>query len=280
MKRWLKRIFYIPKHSKPTDENILRLLLPSAVGIALCMVCLAGSTWAWFTASVQTQPQTIAAANFDISAALTTEDGTPIAPGKPLQAGQAYTVTLTASGTAAEFGGYCMVEGDDKSRYTEQLLPDKTLTFTLIPEKDGIYTFTGVWGEYSGEADITDGCTIGEKPKTPQPAPEATEPQQFPADESVYTVQSGDSLWKIAQQYGTTVEKITAYNDIDRNAVLQIGQKIKIPLADYEIPEKSAPASSQQGESQPSGDEPDQGESASIPSGTSVPKSESSTPSE
>ena len=59
MKRWLKRIFYTPRHSKPTDENILRLLMPSAVGIALCMVCLAGSTWAWFSASVQTVAQNL-----------------------------------------------------------------------------------------------------------------------------------------------------------------------------------------------------------------------------
>ena len=40
MKQWLKSIFYTPKHTKPTDDNILRLLMPSIVGSLLCMVCL------------------------------------------------------------------------------------------------------------------------------------------------------------------------------------------------------------------------------------------------
>lgn len=43
LKQWLKSIFYTPKHTKPTDDNILRLLMPSIVGSLLCMVCLAGT---------------------------------------------------------------------------------------------------------------------------------------------------------------------------------------------------------------------------------------------
>ena len=30
MKQWLKSIFYTPKHTKPTDDNILRLLMQHA----------------------------------------------------------------------------------------------------------------------------------------------------------------------------------------------------------------------------------------------------------
>lgn len=86
MKEWLKRIFYTPRHSKPTDENILRLLMPSVVGIFICMVCLAGSTWAWFSATVQTVPQTIEAASFDISAAVTDASGQPVPSGQLLEA--------------------------------------------------------------------------------------------------------------------------------------------------------------------------------------------------
>lgn len=240
MKQWLKEIFYAPKHSKPTDENIMRLLLPSFVGIVICMVCLAGSTWAWFSASVQTAPQTIEAASFDISAAITDEDGEPVSPGQPLRAGQTYTVTLTASGTAPS-GGYCKVEGGEKTLYTARLKPGNTLTFSLIPEKDGLYTFTGVWGEYSGAADITDGITIGQKPEV-QPDLEVPETQQ-PADndEAIHVVQSGDSLWEIAKQYDTTVDKLTAYNGVENPGALQIGQEIKIPPADYEIPADPIP---------------------------------------
>lgn len=245
MKQWLKTIFYAPKHSKPTDENMMRLLLPSFVGIVICMVCLAGSTWAWFSASVQTAPQTIVAASFDISAALTDEAGEPVSPDQPLQAGQAYTVTLTASGTAPS-GGYCKVEGGGKTLYTAPILPgDEPFFFTFIPENDDVYTFTGVWGSYAGTADITDGITIGRKSEV-QPEPEVPETQQ-PADndEAIHVVQSGDSLWEIAKQYDMTVEKLAAYNEINDPDSLQVGQIIKVPSKeDDPLPNSAAPSGS------------------------------------
>ena len=177
MKQWIKSVLYIPKHQKPTDENILRLLLPSLMGIVICMICLAGSTWAWFTANVQTKPQAIAAANYEIEVTI---DGEPVAAPISLQAGQIYKITLTAGGTAAEFGGYCKVEGDGKTRYTEQMLPGETLTFTLIPDSDGMYTFTAVWGKYSGEANISSGDTVGQ-----EPAEEETPPSPVRLDEEL-----------------------------------------------------------------------------------------------
>ena len=114
MKQWIKSVLYIPKHQKPTDENIL-------VGIVICMICLAGSTWAWFTANVQTKPQAIAAANYEIEVTI---DGGPVAAPISLQVGQIYKITLTAGGTAAKFGGYCKVEGDGKPRRNADLYPD------------------------------------------------------------------------------------------------------------------------------------------------------------
>ncbi len=145
MKQWLKAIVYTPKYTKPTDENILLLLLPSFVGILICMACLAGTTWAWFSTGVQTQPQTIMAASFDI---VVTIDDVPVDISRSLIAGQAYKVTLTASGTAPS-GGYCKVAGGNDLRYTPLLIPgDEPFTFTLVPEKTADYTFTAVWGGY------------------------------------------------------------------------------------------------------------------------------------
>lgn len=201
MKQRLKNIFYTAKHSKPSDETILQMIAPSIMGIALCMVCLAGTSWAWFTSTVQTSPQTIEAANFDIAVTVNDE---PVPSPVTLEAGQQYTVTLTAIGNAPS-GGYCRVEGGTAPLYTTPLLPGDTLTFTLIPEKDGSYTFTGVWGSYAGTADISEGCTVGQKrtetpvenaappsePEEPadspvpsgpaEPLPESTEPEPAPA---------------------------------------------------------------------------------------------------
>lgn len=237
MKQWLKSIFYTAKHQKPTDDNILRLLMPSAVGIALCMVCLAGSTWAWFSSSVQTAPQTIEAANYDISAAVIDASGQPVPSGQPLQAGQKYTVTLTAAGNAPS-GGYCEVESGAVFLYTETILPNELLAFTLIPDSNAAYTFTAVWGKYSGKADITNGCTIGaEQPETGDETPAPPISGQNAAE---YVVQSGDTLGKIAQEYGTAVEKLAAYNGIENPNEIQIGQTFKIPPEDYEIPSPPA----------------------------------------
>ena len=45
-----------------------------------------------------------------------------------------------------------------------------------------------------------------------------------------YTVQSGDSLYKIAQKFNTTVNDIMKLNNIT-TSLLQIGQQLKIPIS-------------------------------------------------
>lgn len=48
-------------------------------------------------------------------------------------------------------------------------------------------------------------------------------------DVTVYTVKKGDTLSAIAAKYGTTYQKIAAYNGIKNPNVIRVGQKIKIP---------------------------------------------------
>ncbi|MCJ8501558.1 LysM peptidoglycan-binding domain-containing protein [Desulfatitalea alkaliphila] len=49
-----------------------------------------------------------------------------------------------------------------------------------------------------------------------------------PPASGVHTVVKGDSLWNIANRYGTTVQQITALNRLSSNT-LQIGQRLRIP---------------------------------------------------
>lgn len=46
----------------------------------------------------------------------------------------------------------------------------------------------------------------------------------------IYTVVRGDTLTKIAQKYGTTVQKIAELNGIDKPNLIRVGQKLKIPV--------------------------------------------------
>lgn len=250
MKQWKKSLLYTPKHTKPTDKNLMRLFLPSIVGILICMVCLSGTTWAWFSGSVQTGAQTITAANFNVKVAI---DPTPVESadgGFTLTGNTAYTVTLEATGTADEFGGYCIVDNTAGDKhYTSQIKPGASLQFTLIPEADGTYTFTAVWGKYSGVADISAGGVIGQK----QTSGSGTEPSEQPTEdtastEPVYVVQSGDTLSNNASEQ--VAAKAAAYNGVESPESLQNGQKIKTSPADYEIPAEpsasSAPAESKE----------------------------------
>ncbi len=52
--------------------------------------------------------------------------------------------------------------------------------------------------------------------------------QTTPTDEAIYTVQRGDSLYKIAGMFSTTVDEIKKLNNLTSN-LLQIGQALKIP---------------------------------------------------
>ena len=45
----------------------------------------------------------------------------------------------------------------------------------------------------------------------------------------VYVVQRGDTLSKIAAQYGTTYQKLAAYNNISNPSLIRVGQEIRIP---------------------------------------------------
>lgn len=49
------------------------------------------------------------------------------------------------------------------------------------------------------------------------------------ATDEIYVVKSGDTLSGIASKYGTTYQKLAAYNNISNPNKISVGQKIKIP---------------------------------------------------
>lgn len=196
MKQWIQSLLYVPKHQKPTDENILRLLMPSVIGAVLCMVCLAGTTWAWFSASMQTELSAITAAEYTVSVTITDENQKQVEKspegGYALSANTAYSFTLEAGGSAKRRGGYFLLENTAGETYcTQSVMPGESLQFTLIPAtNDLFYTVTAVWG-VPKNPQILPNTVIGEKapaepaaaePPAESPAEPAAEPPAEPAE--------------------------------------------------------------------------------------------------
>lgn len=50
----------------------------------------------------------------------------------------------------------------------------------------------------------------------------------YPWSSKFHTVEKGDSLWKIAQRYGTTTAELARLNGISRKKSLKVGEKIRI----------------------------------------------------
>ena len=77
--------------------------------------------------------------------------------------------------------------------------------------------------------------SVGQKLKVYPPATQTTTQTQTQTQTTtsggyvIYTVKSGDNLWDIAKKFdGVSVEQIRTLNNLDKNATLKIGQKLKI----------------------------------------------------
>ena len=81
----------------------------------------------------------------------------------------------------------------------------------------------------------TTSLKVGQKLKVYPPAAptKAAQPQTTTSGGYViYTVKSGDNLWDIAKKFdGVSVEQIRTLNDLSSNAVLKVGQQLKIKKA-------------------------------------------------
>ena len=88
-------------------------------------------------------------------------------------------------------------------------------TEIFIPAASGGAAPEEAEGEGGGETAVTE--------PSPESAPEPT------ADPITHTVQSGDNLTKIAQQYGVTVQDIMTTNNLFNADYIAVGQVLIIP---------------------------------------------------
>lgn len=244
------RFFSRGKHHKPKEkDNVFAMLMPSLLGIAICAVCLVGGTFAWFTATQSTATQNITAANYEIKATVSVDTVEQISNNGVynLKANTVYTVMLDSSDSTATTG-YCILELGDTKIVTQQFPSQdyikRSITVSLDIKEDTTLKIIAQWGtSTSKEKKFLNGDTytygVAEPTSTTNKEEEiehgTTEQTTENTDSDIYTVVSGDTLSGIASKYKTTAEKLKAYNNLTSNTI-QVGQKLNIPPADYEIP--------------------------------------------
>ncbi|MDK6372177.1 LysM peptidoglycan-binding domain-containing protein [Aerococcus urinae] len=66
---------------------------------------------------------------------------------------------------------------------------------------------------------------------------ETTKPAEKPAGSASYTVQSGDSLWRISNKYGVSIQDLMSWNNLGANYMLHPGDKLVVKApAKAEVP--------------------------------------------
>ena len=267
MIKWVKQMFYVPKYGKVSDKMLISRLTMHISIIVICLISMSLSAFAYFSSSVTSGSNVIRAAYFDVEIIV---DGTSLDKDgnqftKELAADTEHTIIITEKGTAKT--GFVIVKIGEKSYYTDQLGDGDTLQFTLKLTSAQTVAFVPYWGtssiysqvssikeidEYIADGEAVNAAAMilnSSQTDTTEP-PEPTEPTEAteitddattidPSEnaEIVYTVKKGDNLTKIADAYGTTVERLQVYNSIEDANYIDIGWEIKIPPEDWEIPD-------------------------------------------
>ena len=157
------------KHTPGISRKVMVVLTALVIGV----VCYSVTVYAWFQANIANSGNTITTATFDLNVEINngavSDDGV-----YSLDANEKYTITLTRTGEAK---GYCVIEGNNDTWYTEVIETDAPFTFTFIPEANGNYSFKASWGTPpEGDSLIANGSTIG-KIVTDKPSGALSKPQ-------------------------------------------------------------------------------------------------------
>ncbi len=209
--RLYQLLFYRARYAVKEErcDGSAHILAPSVVGACLCVVCLIGTSWAWFTASSDAAFSGISAAEYTVSMQVMQGD-LPVVPEKgtngewivPLTAGQEYRVTLTPDGTAGK--GFCSIFFEDKYYYTEQLTTG-SLSFSVYASKDSDLIVTPNWGE-AGKQQNEENTVDGSKPL-------GTKPTVLPPDSTTDSLplpeETSDQSGTVTSGAGTSTEPVS-----------------------------------------------------------------------
>lgn len=155
-----KETFYTGKREHPQEKkpaSLTALLMPSLLGVAICLVCLCSLTWAWFTATQNSGVQPIQSATATVTASLNDTLG-ELKVGEPYSLNGTGTLTLHMEGDAQY--AYVVIKVGDTEYHTDYLTAGD---YTITVNESGA-TLTLCWGKQdnqSGTAVVENGGSVG-----------------------------------------------------------------------------------------------------------------------
>lgn len=170
------KLFYRGKYLRKEEKNSSVSLYTTLLSMVLCAVCLAGTSWAWFTANQALPVAPIASAEWAldtvqvyqvVSDVTAMEDGdishvpvditvTKAGATFTAAANTRYLVTATAKGTATV--GFVQITTCDGTFYNTSAQS----SFTLLLSQNSTVTVTASWGSGTGNAQFFEsGAVLG-----------------------------------------------------------------------------------------------------------------------
>ena len=216
--RTLKYLFTVPKGETVTEKYFRRVLIASVCSILLCMSCLAGTTWAWFTTTLNVGTE-ITLGKVDIKVTASADkDGAITESPATLEKGT-YRIKLENAGNMPGYGDILL-----KTPTESKILR----TGSMEPEAEAEYAFTLILGT-KAEVQVTSCWGIPESNTQTgtQPEGESTATQQIP----VVMVNHDDTV-AVATDI-RTITYVAALENVE-NVEKVIGASDTYKLPDYE----------------------------------------------
>lgn len=267
MKEFYKEYFYVPKDGKVRDKVMVARAVVTVIAIVACLVALGLTPYAYYSYNVYTNSNVIKAANFEAVVTVKDSNGHTVDPTvkkdntetHELAAGT-YTFEIKGSDSSSAKTGFCILNVGGDKYHTQQIDKNKQISFTLEVQTPIELKVIYHWGtsSYYGYDDAASnpsyiannetvklpkkltsskpGTPSVETTPTPTPTPTPTAPPPI-TTEIAHEVVKGDKLNEIAEKYGTTVERIVAYNGLKDKDIIKIGETLLIPPDDWEMPE-------------------------------------------
>ncbi len=184
-----KETFYTGKREHPQEKkpaSLTALLMPSLLGVAICLVCLCSLTWAWFTATQNSGVQPIQSATATVTASLYDTALGELKVGEPYSLNGTGTLTLHMAGDAQY--AYVVIKVGDTEYHTDYLTATEDYTITVNESGAALTLCWGKQDSLPGTA-VGNGGSIGtaqqEPSNTPDEQPATSDNSQQPPDAAV-----------------------------------------------------------------------------------------------